>query len=102
MGLQKGEKCSKMGLGRTIISMAEPKCPSCGAQGLGKIALKETQRPAKDDKVCLTVVFCGDCGHIYGVFATASMTEEVYLPTMPTPQMPSGPKPSVPPELRRG
>jgi hypothetical protein len=81
--------------------MAEPKCPSCEAQGIGKIALKETERPTKDDKVCLTVAFCEDCGHIYGVFARASITEEVYLP-MPTPQMPSGPKPFVPPELRRG
>jgi hypothetical protein len=81
--------------------MAEPKCPSCEAQGIGKIALKQTERRAKDDKVCLTVAFCEDCGHIYGVFANAPMIEEVYLP-MPTRQMPSGPKPSVPPELRRG
>ncbi len=50
--------------------MAEPKCPKCDAEGVGNIALKKTplQGGTPFRKDIYEVIFCTQCGHIYGVF----------------------------------
>jgi len=49
--------------------MAEPKCPKCGAEGVDNITPKQTRpttAPPWHD--IYGVVFCNQCGHVYGVF----------------------------------
>ena len=49
--------------------MAEPKCPSCGVQGLEKIVSKDSKQTNQAGDPWFQVVLCDDCGHVYGVFA---------------------------------
>lgn len=46
------------------MEAAKPKCPGCGVEGLGNIAIQ----PAPANKNIL-VASCGDCGVIHSVFA---------------------------------
>ena len=52
------------------MAKAEPKCPSCGVEGLDKIDFawsNQRQPPQGQGAAYFKVVYCGDCGHVYGV-----------------------------------
>lgn len=48
---------------------AEPKCPSCGVQGIANIVSTDGQERARDRKPWFIIVHCRDCGHVYNVLA---------------------------------
>ena len=51
--------------------MAEPECPECAAQGVDNITSKLTPPGGEYPNPMLDiykVIFCNQCGHIYGVF----------------------------------
>ena len=48
--------------------MADPKCPSCGVEGMDNIVSKESEERAKRGNPWFYVVHCVNCGHVYGVF----------------------------------
>ena len=48
--------------------MAEPKCPSCETQGIDNIVSKESREHSRRREPWFYVVYCSQCGHIYGVF----------------------------------
>ncbi len=47
---------------------AEPKCPSCQAIGKKHIATVGSDQKAPGGMSRYEIVFCMECGHIYGVF----------------------------------
>jgi uncharacterized Zn finger protein len=49
--------------------MADPKCPSCGVEGISFIVSKGSDETSKDGNTWFNVAHCSECGHIYGVFA---------------------------------
>lgn len=46
------------------MEAAKPKCPGCGVEGLGNIAIQ----PAPGNKNIL-IASCGECGIIHSVFS---------------------------------
>ncbi len=46
-----------------FLLKAEPKCPVCSIQGLKHIVSQAGTRKG------FNVVFCKECGHVYGVYA---------------------------------
>ncbi len=49
--------------------MAEPRCPSCDTVGIEHIVSADSPTKSKDGMPWFNVVFCGNCGHVYGVLA---------------------------------
>ena len=65
--------------------MAKPKCPSCGVEGIEKVVSQDSKEQSKGGNPWFNIVFCEDCGHIYGVFAKHVLNHEVkFIPPMPT------------------
>lgn len=60
--------------------MAEPKCPECGTKGLDKIVSEESSQHSKGGDAWFEVVFCENCGHIYGVFAKHVLAHDMKPP----------------------
>lgn len=57
---------------------AEPKCPSCQVQGIQQIVSSESEEQSKNGDTWFYVVYCSNCGHVYGVF-----TKIVHAPSIP-------------------
>ena len=57
--------------------MADPKCPSCDAQGIEHITSKESDVKSKGGDAWFEVVYCDKCGHVYGVFTKHVLTYEM-------------------------
>jgi uncharacterized Zn finger protein len=74
--------------------MAEPKCPSCGVQGIVKIVSKVSTKTNKAGDPWFEVVYCDDCGHVYGVFAKHVLAFQTgggrMLPPISIPNLPLG------------
>lgn len=70
--------------------MAEPKCPSCGVQGIEKIVVKESDLKNGAGDSWFEIVHCNDCGHVYGVFAKRVISHQVSpkLPPLAIPKLP--------------
>ncbi|MDH3916021.1 MAG: hypothetical protein OEU49_00070 [Chromatiales bacterium] len=49
--------------------MSEPKCPDCGVVGIDHLTARDSSEKSKDGKPWFNVVFCDECGHVYGVLA---------------------------------
>lgn len=53
--------------------VAKPRCPNplCGAEGVDNIVCDTNSgiRFTKTKNPCFDVVFCAECGHIYGVYS---------------------------------
>ena len=49
--------------------MAEPKCPECRVQGTDKIVSRDSAERSEAGDERFNVVYCSECGHVYGVFA---------------------------------
>jgi uncharacterized Zn finger protein len=49
--------------------MAEPRCPSCQAEGMDLIVSKDSRERGRNGRPWFNVVHCDACGHVYGVFA---------------------------------
>lgn len=47
----------------------EPICPVCQIEGIEYIISKESIEKSRIDEAWFDVVYCSNCGHIYGVFA---------------------------------
>lgn len=56
--------------------MADPKCPECSVAGLKHIVTEPSEQESNGGDAWFDVVFCSECGHVYGVFAKV-----VYTPT---------------------
>lgn len=56
--------------------MAEPTCPSCNIEGIENMVSKESNETAKNGKQWFDVVYCNNCGHVYGVFAKHVLTTQ--------------------------
>jgi uncharacterized Zn finger protein len=70
--------------------MAQPKCPACGVEGVEKVASTDSKERDGAGDPWFFVVYCDNCGHVYGVFAKMVHTSERGLPAIPTP--PLGPR----------
>jgi uncharacterized Zn finger protein len=57
--------------------MAEPKCPSCGIEGIDRIISEESEQKSKEGGTQFEVAYCDNCGYIYGVFAKHVLSHEV-------------------------
>jgi hypothetical protein len=49
--------------------MAEPKCPECNVQGIENIVSQDSKEKTNNGDMWFNVVYCQDCGYVYGVFA---------------------------------
>ncbi len=49
--------------------MTEPKCPECGVVGADHLVAKESKEHTQDGEPCFHIVFCDQCGHVYGVYS---------------------------------
>lgn len=49
--------------------MAKPKCPDCGTIGKEHIVSDESDEKSKGGDPWFNIVYCDECGHVYGVFA---------------------------------
>jgi len=48
--------------------MSEPKCPSCKVDGVESIATKPSKQMLQPvDVPAFRVVYCRNCGHVYGI-----------------------------------
>ncbi len=63
-------------------SQAQPKCPSCGAQGIEKIVSQASTERSTMPAPWFFVAYCSDCGHVYGVFAKHVVTYAGELPAL--------------------
>ena len=63
--------------------MAEPKCPSCGTEGIDKIVSHDSEEASKGGDAWFNIVYCEKCGHVYGVFAKHVLNREISMPLPP-------------------
>lgn len=54
--------------------MANPKCPECGVEGMEKIACQDSLEKSAVGDERFNVVYCVECGHVYGVLAKHVIT----------------------------
>ena len=47
---------------------AIPKCPSCEAEGKDKVISTPSEQKAPGGLSKFEIVYCAQCGHIYGAF----------------------------------
>ncbi|HEY9135026.1 MAG TPA: hypothetical protein VIM85_04475 [Pseudomonadales bacterium] len=55
--------------------MTEPKCPDCAVQGINHLVSKDSTEHSKKRDPWFYVVYCNQCGHVYGVFAKHVMAD---------------------------
>ncbi|WP_313469779.1 transcriptional regulator [Lysinibacillus sp.] len=60
--------------------MAEPKCPECGVVGLQNIVSEGSEEKSKGGDDWFDVVYCSECGHVYGVFNKISHSPSSFNP----------------------
>ena len=66
------------------MSEVQPKCPSCSTQGIEKIVSQDSKELSKGGDAWFNVVYCENCGHVYGVFAKHVLSHEVkFTPKLP-------------------
>ena len=58
-----------MVVGGDDMGKAKPKCPECGVEGLEHIISEDSVETSKAGDPWFNIVFCDQCGHVYGVFA---------------------------------
>jgi hypothetical protein len=51
--------------------MAEPKCPECSTGGKRHIVAEESDLASKDGDPWFEIVYCDQCGHVYGGLSKA-------------------------------
>jgi uncharacterized Zn finger protein len=61
-----------------MATIAEPKCPVCGAEGANSFAVTDSVQRARNGDVWFQIVHCAGCGHVYGVY-----NKIVHGPTLP-------------------
>ena len=49
--------------------MVEPKCPSCGIEGVEYIVSKDSKEKSRQGKSWFNIAHCSNCGHVYGIFS---------------------------------
>jgi len=59
--------------------MAEPKCPSCGVQGLDHIVSSDSAEKHRSGDAWFNIAHCDECGHVYGVFNKVTLKPSVKL-----------------------
>ncbi len=69
----------------------EPKCPKCEVSGRDHMKDQESLQKSKGGNAWFEIVYCGNCGHVYGVFPKHVLTIDV----TPSTPMPSVPFPSL-------
>lgn len=47
----------------------EPTCPQCKIEGMKHIVSQDSEQKSRIDEAWFDVVYCSNCGHVYGVFA---------------------------------
>lgn len=47
----------------------EPTCPQCKIEGIRFIVSQDSEQKSRIDEAWFDVVYCSNCGHVYGVFA---------------------------------
>ena len=57
--------------------MANPKCPSCNTEGMDRIVSSESKELSKGGDPWFYVVYCDNCGHVYGVFAKHVLSHDM-------------------------
>jgi hypothetical protein len=61
--------------------MTEPKCPECSTGGKRHIVAEESDLASKDGDPWFEIVYCDQCGHVYGVFPKHVLARNV--PSIP-------------------
>lgn len=46
-----------------------PVCPNCKIEGIEHIISKDSIERSRIDEAWFDIVYCSDCGYVYGVFA---------------------------------
>ena len=57
--------------------MAEPKCPACAVEGMEHIVSRESVEKSRTKQPWFLVVRCDACGHVYGVMAKHTFSQQV-------------------------
>ena len=55
--------------------MAQPKCPSCSAEGTENISAAPSQMKTVWNNPVFRIVYCSRCGHIHGIVPQAISTD---------------------------
>ena len=63
--------------------MAEPQCPSCQVAGIDKIVSQDSKEESQGGDPWFNVVYCDNCGHVYGVFAKHILSHNISRPIRP-------------------
>ncbi len=57
--------------------MTEPKCPECSTGGKRHIVAEESDLESKHGDPWFEIVYCDQCGHVYGVFPKLVLARNV-------------------------
>jgi uncharacterized Zn finger protein len=63
--------------------LSEPKCPSCGNEGISNIVSTASDQESKGGDAWFEDIYCEKCGHVYGVFAKHILSHEIKHPVLP-------------------
>jgi len=63
--------------------MAQPKCPSCSIEGIEKIISEDSKKTSQRGDPWFNVVFCENCGYVYGIFAKHVLSHDMTLKSKP-------------------
>jgi hypothetical protein len=66
---------------RRTQRMVEPKCPECSTGGKRHIVAEESDLESKHGDPWFEIVYCDQCGHVYGVFPKLVLARNV--PSIP-------------------
>jgi|GEM_PF-908315 len=58
-------------------TVAEPKCPDCGIQGLGEVVSTPSKERSRAKQPWFYIVHCANCGHVYNTIAKHSFSQAV-------------------------
>ena len=58
-------------------SVAEPKCPDCGIQGLDQVVSTPSKERSRAKQPWFYIVHCANCGHVYNTIAKHSFSQAV-------------------------
>lgn len=62
--------------------MSQPTCPKCNAVGTDHIEVVDSKQKSESGETWFEIVYCDNCGYVYGVFAK-NVISTVVPPSFP-------------------
>ncbi len=56
-------------------NVAQPTCPECSVSGIEHVVSKDSVEHSRRREAWFYVVYCSECGHVYGVFSKHVFTQ---------------------------